>query len=59
MEIIECSCCDEHCIFYGSVESLRCTPETNIHCILTLTNLTENLKERPTLIIMNMSKNQR
>ena len=28
--IKECTCCDEHLVFYGSVESLICTLETSI-----------------------------
>ena len=30
MGIKEPTCCDEHWVMYGSVESLYCTPETNI-----------------------------
>ena len=28
--IKKCACCDEHQVLYGTVESLYCTPETNI-----------------------------
>ena len=30
MGIKECTCCDEHWVLYGTVESLYCTFETNI-----------------------------
>ena len=30
MGIKKYTCCDEHEVMYGSVESLYCTPETNI-----------------------------
>ena len=29
MRIKECTC-DEHCVLYGSDESLNCTPETTV-----------------------------
>ena len=28
--IKECTCCDEHRVLYGRVESLYCTPQTSI-----------------------------
>ena len=28
--IKECTCCNEHKVLHGGVESLHCTPETNI-----------------------------
>ena len=30
MRIKDCICCDEHLVLYASIESLNCTPETNI-----------------------------
>ena len=32
--IKEGTCCDEHWVLYGTVESLHCTPETNSTCML-------------------------
>lgn len=41
----ECSGCDEHRVFNGSVESLNCTPETNVTLYLTNENLNKNLEK--------------
>ena len=38
MQIKEGTCCDEHQVMYGIVESLYCTPETNV-TLLTLLEL--------------------
>ena len=48
---------DEHQVMYGSVESLYCTPETNITCMLTNWNLNKNLRKKPRVIIMNNNNN--
>ena len=44
MGMNEGTCPEEHRVLYGSVESLNCTPETNIQCILTTWHLNKNLK---------------
>ena len=40
----EDTCCDEHQLLYGSVESLYCTPETNV-TLYDNCNLNKNLKK--------------
>ena len=42
-EFKECTCCDEHWVLCGSIESLYCTPETNM---LTTWDLNKNLKNK-------------
>ena len=42
MRIKELTCCDEHWELNKSAEPLYCTPETNIHCMLTNWNLNKN-----------------
>ena len=44
MGIKECTC-DEQQVMYGRVESLSCTPETNITSYVTW-NLNKNLKKK-------------
>ena len=39
MEIKECTCCDEHWVMYGSVESLYYTPESNITLYVNYTGI--------------------
>ena len=35
----ECTCCDEHQVMYGSVESLYCTLESNITLCVNYTGI--------------------
>ena len=55
MRIKEGTCCDEHQVMYGIVESLYCTPETNLHGMLTILELNLKLKTNFTLISPTIS----
>ena len=39
MEVKECALCAEHWVMDGSVESLHCTPETNITLYVSYTGI--------------------
>ena len=49
MGIKECNCCDKYWMMYQIVESLNCTPETNITLYVNYTE-TKNLKRTKTLM---------
>ena len=44
--IKECTCCDEHWVLNGSVESLYYIPETNITFMFTKWNSNKNNKTK-------------
>ena len=39
MGIKEDTCCDEHWVMYGSIESLHCTPKTNVKLYVNYTGI--------------------
>ena len=45
MEIKEYNCHDDHWVMYGIVESLYCTPETNITLFINYTGVKIKTKE--------------
>ena len=45
MGIKKTTCCDKYRVWYGTVESLNCTPETNIILCVNW-NLNKNLKKK-------------
>ena len=52
VHVCVCVCvCNDHWMLYGSIQSLNCTPETNIALYVTNWNLNKNLKNKNRIFI--------